>query len=377
MKMKFIPTSGRLITALALILGLTAAPPASATPGQPSSKGEEFHYRYVSLGSACPVSDPSLSFFDPVAIVNGGQIYGNLYTCSDVACLTSLIEVAVCAHGTLTALQAGLVHATNNGGTVGGSVLIDPLNYIEQAALFRKDHVELIAPQPGEYTSFVTALNDSGMALVTSYDATSFQPTFLLYKNGQSTPLDFLSTFTQPDFLKINNQGTISGTDLGAGRGFRFDTRTGETTQLNPLPTETYAWAVGINKRGDVLGWSFKYGSMGMPYIERVGVWNRKGEFTTYVVEGSNSSRLVFNDDNLIVITDVRSPAAEAGNSYLVPKPGVRLNLADLVENLPAQQIPSYILDINNHGDMIGYSERNFTVQDIFLLERIGGSKMH
>lgn len=372
MKMKCVPTFGLLIATLALILGLTAAPPASATPGQAGSKGEEFHYRYVSLASACPVPDPSLSFFDPIAIVNSGRIYGNLSTCNDVTCLT---QVAFCAHGTLTALQPGAARAANKEGTIGGSVLIDPDNFIEQAALFRGDRVELIPPQPGEFTSFVTALNDSGMALVTSYDATSFQPTFLLYKNGQLTPLDFLSNFTH--FLKINNQGIISGTDLAAGRGFRFDTHTGKTTQLNPQPTETYAWALDINKRGDVLGYSFKYGIMGIGYIERIGVWNRKGEFKTYVVEGSNSSRLVFTDDNLIVITDVRSPPADAGNSYLVPKPGVRLNLADLVGNLPAQQIPSNIIDINNHGDMIGYSQRNFTIMDVFLLERIGASEMH
>jgi hypothetical protein len=37
-----------------------------------------------------------------------------------------------------------------------------------------------------------------------------------------------------------------------------------------------------------------------------------------------------------------------------VPKPGVRLNLADLVENLPSGVNLSYIFDINNHGDMIG-----------------------
>jgi hypothetical protein len=362
--MKSIPTLGSLLAALALILGLTAALPASATSGQPSSKGEEFHYRYVSLDSACPVSDPSLSFFDPIAIVNSGRMYGNLYTCNDVTCLT---QVAFCAHGTLTALQPGNARVANKEGTIGGSVLIDPDNFIEQAALFRGDRVELIPPQPGELTSFVTALNDSGMALVTSYDATSFQPTFLLYKNGQSTPLDFLSNFTQPEFLKINNQGIISGTDLAIGRGFRFDPHTGKTTQLNPLPTETYAWAMDINNRGDVLGYSFKYATTGTAYIERIGVWNRKGEFTTYVVEGINSSKLVFNENNLIVITDVRSPPADAGNSYLVPKPGVRLNLADLVENMPSQEL-SYIIDINNHGDMIGFG---------FLLERTGASKMH
>jgi hypothetical protein len=55
-----------------------------------------------------------------------------------------------------------------------------------------------------------------------------------------------------------------------------------------------------------------------------------------------------------------------------VPKPGVRLNLADLVENLPLGQNLSEILDINNHGDMIGWSVEGFSIQDAFLLERTG-----
>jgi len=74
---------------------------------------------------------------------------------------------------------------------------------------------------------------------------------------------------------------------------------------------------------------------------------------------------LVFNDHNLIVISDVRRPASEAGNCYLVPTPGVRLNVADLVENLPPGRKLYTIIDINNHGDLLGPD---------FLLERIGAT---
>jgi hypothetical protein len=207
------------------------------------------------------------------------------------------------------------------------------------------------------------------VALVTSSDA--FGQTTYLYKHGRTTPLDFGLPGAQPfDFLHLNNRGIISGT---AGRGFRFDTRTGKTTQLDPLPTEPEAWALDINNRVDVLGYSFVSGG-----LERIGVWDRHGEFRTYFVEGTPefptiSNRLLFNDNNVIVITRVSNPPSERGNSYLVPKPGVRLNLADLVENLPAGQNPNFILDINNHGNMIGYSTRDFSIQDVFLLERIGG----
>jgi hypothetical protein len=336
-----------------------------------AAQAQEFRYHYVSLLNQVELPPGfTAGFFDPIAINNSGRIYGIAYDDSYTP------YVAVYTEGALTVLQPGIVYAANERGTIGGSVLIDSTNFIEQAALFHGDQVELIPPQPGEFTSFVTALNDSGMALVTSYDA-SYQPTYVLYKNGQATPLDFRLTITQPfDFLHINSQGIISGTAFnlpGIGtRGFRFDTRTGETTLLNPLPTEPDAWALDINNRSDVLGYSFVAGG-----IERVGVWDREAEFKTYFVEGipefpTISNWLRFNDNNLIVITYVLSPAAERlKNSYLVPKPGVRLNLADLVENLPPQQNVSLIININNHGDMIGYSAPNFAIKDVFLLERM------
>ena len=71
----------------------------------------------------------------------------------------------------------------------------------------------------------------------------------------------------------------------------------------------------------------------------------------------------------MIVITSVSSPDAEAGrNSYLVPRPGTRLNLADLVEDAPPEFKPSLIRDINAHGE-IGV---DFFSGGAFLLARVG-----
>ena len=334
----------------------------------PVAQAQEPRYRYVSVDQL--ELPPGFDFFSSAAINNSGRVYGTAFGCTPdfVSCY---FKPAVYANGTLTVSsipQSGFVGSANEGGTMGGSVEIDPLNFFFQAALFRGNSVELIPFQQGEIFSDVIALNDSGMALVSSFDADFINQTLVLYQNGRTTPLNFGPTVTNPFFLHLNNQGIISGTTFvsGAGfRGFRFDTRTGQTTLLDPLSTDPHAWALDINNRGDTLGYSFVFGA-----IERIGVWDRNGVFQPYFVEGTQqfptiSNELRFNDNNQIVITDVSSPASEQGNSYLVPKPGVRLNLADLVENLPDGAKLNRINDINNFGDMIG-----FGFQGEFLLQR-------
>ena len=93
---------------------------------------------------------------------------------------------------------------------------------------------------------------------------------------------------------------------------------------LDRLPTEPHAWGQAINRHGDVLGYSFVFGG-----LTRIGVW-RGATFQTYFVEGTPefptvSNRLKWNERGMIVITDTTDL-----NSYLVPRPNQRLNLADL-----------------------------------------------
>ncbi len=327
------------------------------------AQGEEFRYRYVSLDHIeLPLGVTS---FSPAAINNSGRIYGT--ACYDDLCNDT--RIAFYNNEVLTVSQSvGNASVVNSGGTVGGFVLIDPLNYVYQAALFRGDKVELIPPQPGEVFGFPITLNDRGTALVES--DTDLSHSYALYRKGLATPLDFGPIITKPMFISyvgtgkfLNNDGIIAGTTgnskFDGALGFRFDTKTGKTVVLEPLLTDTLAWGVGINNRGDVLGYSFVNSR---PYHENIGVWDRNGHFKTYFTETISSSALVFNDNNLIVIT-----LAPGNNSYLVTKPGVSLNLADLVENMPTGDTLRYIFDLNNNGDMLGFSGQGAT----FLLERL------
>lgn len=92
--------------------------------------------------------------------------------------------------GTITVVNSGITYAANNSGTIGGSVVTDPDNFIEQAALFTQGRpVEVIPRLQGEYTSHVGRIADSGIALVESVDPTTFASTFYLYKHGMVTPL--------------------------------------------------------------------------------------------------------------------------------------------------------------------------------------------
>lgn len=347
----------------ALMAGITSRSIAAESESHAQKNtSPEYRYHYVSLDEATP---PGFDFLDPFKLTNRGFVFANAYACPS----SCSISIAVYRRGTTTILQDGIGYTANERGTVGGSVLIDPDNFIEQAALFTRGGVERIPRLPGEYSSHVMRLTDSGIALVESVDSTTFESTFYLYKRGHVIPLDLGSG--QVSFLDVNDHGLIAGTVSAPGlndRAFRFDPSSGTMTLLNPLPTEPDSWGQGINRDGDVLGYSFVSGG-----LERIGVW-RHGSFQTYFVEGTPqfptvSNRLLWNDKGLIVITRSRSDL----NSYLVPRPGVRLRLADLADRVP---VWTAIVDVNSHGDLIGYGGPDFgSVGETFLLQRLGGRR--
>ncbi|MEH1789342.1 MAG: hypothetical protein V7L23_28125 [Nostoc sp.] len=333
---------------------------------------KQYSYKFVSFSQV--KLPPEYTFFTPAWITDRGKVYGSL---SDNSA-TGNPHIAVYQKGTFTVLQPGFAGPTNNSGTVGGSVSGDGINVLLQAALFKKNNVEIIPLQPGYNFSFIWSLNDPGTALVES-DDTDGKPTYTLYRNSTSTQLNFGPTIPRPNFLAfigegkfINNQGVIAGTNASnvnsytpGTTGFRFDTKTGQALLLQPLPTDTLAWGLGINNRGEVLGYSFVATN---PYHENIGVWDKKGVFHTYFYETISSNALVFNDNDLIVITLVEGQNI----SYLIPQPGVRLNIADLVTNLPAGQDLQNIFCINNNGSMIGVDSKG----SYFLLKRINTNSL-
>ena len=328
--------------------GLGPTPATAIRAGSPG--GISFHYTSL---SAAPLPDGFVFNDFTVGLDDFDRLYGNSYDSDFVPYVSRL------ALGKTTVLQTrpSVAHVVNPVGVVGGSVLTDPVNFVEQAAIFTGRHAEIIARQPGEVSSYVVALNRVRSALVASFDS-SGHVTYLVYTGGRSTVLNFGPHIANPQPLQINDAGFIAGTDGPAGipaRAFRYNPFTRTSTVLNPLSTESYSWGLGINDRLDVLGYSFNPGA-----TERIGVWDIRNNFHQYFVEGTPkiptiSNRLLFNEQNLIVITRVSAPATDVGKSFIVPRPGVRLNVADLVDNPPTEDGPFYFVTAeNNRGSIVG-----------------------
>jgi hypothetical protein len=265
----------------------------------------------------------------------------------------------------MNVLHAGIVYDVADDGTVGGSVVVDPVNFLEQAAIFRGSHqVEVIPRLPGELTSHVRRLATSGLALVESVDATTFVSTYYLRERGRIERLDLGQN--QVLFLDMNDAGIVAGTSAPLGgsnmRAFRLAPSQGAITLLAPLPTDPDSWGLAINQCGDVLGYSFIPGA-----IERIGIW-RRGVFDTLFVEGTPetptiSNRLLWNKAGLVVITDTNDLG-----SYLVPAPGVRRDLRELADVVPPWTL---ITGVNDDGDLIGEGgTARFSIDETFLLRR-------
>lgn len=323
---------------------------------------------------------PGFDYFATSVIDNGGRIYGTVLGMVDDV----FVQQAAVYHQGRTRLLGtpqSYVNVANDNGTAGGAVLpLAPDDTSGQAALFRGSGVELIHKLPGQIDTSVWALNNRGEALVYALDA-NYQGSLWLYRNGRLKAIDFGPQVPSAAFLHLNDRGEISGTAFGlvdpsgqsVARGFRYDTRSGELMLLHPLPTEPESWGMGINDRGDVLGYSFVTNG-----VERIGIWDRSGRFSTYFVEGTPevptiSNALLFNARNDIVITRVSQPPEEVGVSYLVTRPGLRQSINDMVRGeVPPElgKIAWWIFDINDPGSMIGLTTGSYGV----LLSRSKGS---
>ena len=212
--------------------------------------------------------------------------------------------MAVKAGKVITVLHQGFASDANNAGVAAGGLTVNTTSRqtTTQAALFKGSAVKKIPRQPGEFYSFAGQLTNTGIALIDSYDAGFRNFTLYLRRpSGAVTSLNPYNAF----FLRVNDGGVVSGTtflsDLEAYRALRVSPP-GPPTLLEPLPSEPNAWGLGINKRGDVLGYSFVFGS-----TERIGFW-RGTTFHTRFVEGTAefptvSNRLLWNERGLIVVT--------------------------------------------------------------------------
>jgi hypothetical protein len=349
--------STRIGWALAIILGLSAT----------TASADEFRYHYVSFTAV--TLPPGFVDFIPTAIDDSGRVYG---TASDASFVDP--RIAVYTDGAVTVRQSGIPIVANARGTVGGYV-IDPETGKLQAALFHGTTTQLIPLLPGEVQTRVVSLNDSNSVLVWSENPSgNVRNTYRLYNNRGEIIFRFqLPTGSDCSTCwGLNNQGIVVGTisdpSLNAFRAIRFRPPYREPQVLAPLSPDRDSASFAITNSGNVLGLS---DTVGDQTSHRIGIWDRKGHFTTYF-DGIFFAAYM-NNDNLIVLTGNYDTDF---NSYLVPRPGVRLNLEDLVDNPGSVEAPlAQVIGINNRGDIIGYGSCTAIPCPTFLLRRMSSRR--
>jgi hypothetical protein len=343
----------------ALSLGFGGAMALTATFLATAAHADTPRYRYIAIDQAS-LPAPYTSF-NPTTVVDG-RVFGTVFDDS-----FTIGAVAEYRHGVITIGPAGIAATANAADVVGGS------NLSSQAALFDHGVTTLVPRLPGETSASVVGLGADRFALVSSTNS-SFVTTFAYFLRGTETVIDF--GLPDPVFgAFMNDVGLIGVTKEESAtdhflHGYRYDPRTQTSTLLPPFagdPTDVNVIIQGINQSGEVLGYSFT--DFASPtYHERVGVWGRAGVFQPYFEETINTSTLLFNDRNEIVITN-----SSDSNSYLVPTPGTRLNLASIVANVPAGLGLVQVVSIDNDGNITGFSaDSTFTNFFPFLLVPVG-----
>jgi hypothetical protein len=310
--------------------------------------------RYEQIDMSLPPSE--YDFWGATGLSDDADVFGVGFDCTDdfSFCSIDLLKVDRNADFSVV-LEDFAVNEVNGPGDAGGCVLDDAAGTSQAAVLSSNGRLELIPRLPGEISSCIVQLSDHGTALVFSQDESSALTTYVV--RGRRT---YAFPLEGAEIWDMNDDGTIAGvlqTDAGE-RAFRFDSRTQTNTILEPISPDPHSWGLGINRRGEVLGYSFEFGA-----TERIGKWNKQNEFEVSFVEGTPefptvSNQLNWNENGFIVVS--YAPTDE--KTYLIPKPGVRLDLADLVGGAV---VPSTLvaLDVNDRADFVATSLVDGTTQ--------------
>jgi hypothetical protein len=326
-----------------VLAGCGAEPPEALDDTTAPINAKHLRYKQVDI-TAGPAN---LDGWFPRGLTPQGEVIGQAFDCNDDFTVCRQFVLKRRTNGEFTVLEEDfVVNDVNSRGDSGGCTT-DPVNFEGQAGIVRANGtLELIPPLPGEMSSCVSRVSDSGVAFVASTDP-NFVTSVYVFDRGRRRPFPVLDV-TVDD---INDHAEIAGTQFTPDvRAYRFDARTQTTTILQPVAPDPASSGFGINRQGEVLGTSFDFDGT----IQRIGKWSRKNEFETSLIGGTGnaafpviSNSVTWNEQGLIVLSNT-----DDGNAYLVPSPGVRLNLADLVKNGPVAS-SLQVLAVNDRADIV------------------------
>jgi hypothetical protein len=301
-----------------------------------------------------PANLTGYSFLEPFALTSAREVLGRGSRCDSESetptCTTDAVSIDLEGDFRVLAQDFG-PQVANAHGDVGGCFSESPTRW--HAAIIHADgDVELLS-HPDELFSCVNAISPAGTAFVSGSSGTEADP--IAFDEVVLGEERLAVELGEGDHVvAINDRGELAGnfaSDSASGQAAaRYDARTGVHTLLAGMDCDPTTRAFGVDQQGNVLGYSFSAGSE-----EHIGTWNQANAFSTLFTEGTaqfptRSAQLTWNRDGLVFVsrtTDERT--------YLIAKPGVRVDLASLVatSNAPTRLA---VLSVNERGDFLAFS---------------------
>jgi hypothetical protein len=283
----------------------------------------------------------------PSGLTPQGEVIGQASDCNDDFSVCTQHVLKRRLNGEFIVLEENFsVNDVNSRGDAGGCT-IEPGTFRGQAGVVRENgRLELIPPLPGEMQGCVIRVSDARTALFVASTDDNFVTSVYILDRNRMRPFPVLDVVVND----INDRAQVAGIQFTPDlRAYRFDSRTQTTTILQPVPPDPFSMGFAINRDSEVLGFSLNFDGSS----QRVGKWNRNNRFEiSFVSEPPNLANNVhWNESGLIVVS-----GAGDGNTFVVPAPGVSLNLADLVKNA---QAPAFlgVIAVNQRGDIVGAAE--------------------
>ncbi|WP_199512543.1 hypothetical protein [Nucisporomicrobium flavum] len=322
-----------LSTVLSTVI-LTALPalPASAVAGSAVAPAPG-HYRSVALGTLGGSSTMAFGLNDRSQVVgrsetSAGTFHPFLWQRGH------LTDLGVLAAGPDESGTARDINA--RGDVVGGSR--DAQGHM-RAVLWRHGRITVL----GSLSGTATALNDRGQVVGTQWTETT-PPRGFIWQHGRLRDLGIAGP-TEP--LGINNRGQVVGWSGrgadGPRRAFLWDHGT-VTWLATPGPDSS---AGAINDRGEIVGGIGTTGGEQVPHAAR---WYRGTVTDLGVLPGGNaSSATAINNRGVIVGVSNAEP-------YSIEEHAVLFRHGAVLDLVPAgipQEAAAYVSGLNNRGEII------------------------
>lgn len=190
-----------------------------------------------------------------------------------------------------------------------------------------RDQIQELPPLPGDSTSAATVINDRGLVAGISGDCSNAVGEFsarhaVLWKNGVPRDLGSLGGVAWNTPMAMNERGDIVGFANAPGteppnrfnyRAFLWTEERGSMIDLGTLDGDARSQALGINSRGQVVGFSRGAGFRG--FIWENGVMTNINDL---IVSGSRDTITIAGDINAFgVITGTSVDANDVSSTFV------------------------------------------------------------